>query len=377
MARKRRKLFVPKAASRPYVRQQVRTGLKTAGRMATEYATPKLKAYLDEKISGATINEVGTLVQQAAESLKSPTGTLGKNLCNEKMQLLNGTAVGDTTESTCVFSYRPKKTRKTEDTIFYEAIRNKTVNITTTAGKQTVADRNLALLEPPNSDTLLSDTSYTNFSIRNEFDRMFQARMIQQPNYAKDQLEQNMIANFHQLHSTMIIKAPEQGAIVEIYDLQPRFGIGPGTRQSETQADDHISPQWCMKNGFTNNVGSLQTMTVYDYEQVGADPMDSSTFRRTYNLIKKTTVRMTKNSVHRHRHVFGINKSVTWDEMGQASSNGGTAPWLPTQMVIIRGYPTSSQLSETVQVTIQQESTLKYSSRLGNSTQVIVYNNNT
>ena len=376
MARKRRKLF-PTPARYTTKRGAVRSGLKTAGRMATEYATPKLKAYLDEKISGVTINEVGTFVQETADKLKTPTGTKGKNLNKDKMQLLSGTAVGDTTETTCVFSYRPKKTRKMEDTIFYEAVRNKTFTLTTTDQKQYVADRNLALLEPPGGDTLASNTSYTNFSIRNEFDRMFQARLIQQPSYAKDQLEQNMIANFHQLHSTMIIKAPSSGAIVEIYDLQPQFGIGPGTYQSEHQADDHISPQWCMKNGFTNNVGSLQTMAVYDYEKVGADPMDSSTFRRTYNIIKKTTVRMTKDSIHRHRHVFGINKSVTWDEMGQASSNGGTAPWLPTQMVIIRGYPTSASLAEAVTVTIQQESTLKYSSRVGQSTQVIVYNNNT
>lgn len=375
MATKRRKLFPTTT------RRGIRKAAVQAARAATKaYATPIVKDVLDGKISTATINEIGTLVQETCEKLKTPTGVKGHNLNKDKMQLLSGTAVGDTTETTCVFSYRPKKTRKMEDTIFYEAVRNKSFTFTTTAGKQYVADRNLALLEPPGGDDISTDTSYTNFSIRNEFDRMFQARLVQNTGgstYAKDQLEQNMIANFHQLHSTMIIKAPTSGAIVEIYDLQPQFGIGPGTKQNEFQADDHISPQWCMKNGFANNVGSLQTQAGYDFNVVGADPMDSSTFRRTYNVIKKTTVRMTKDSVHRHRLVFGINKSVTWDEMGQASPNGGTAPWLPTQMVIARGYPNSGSLAESVELTIQQESMLKYSSRVGANTQVIVYNNNT
>jgi hypothetical protein len=75
--------------------------------------------------------------------------------------------------------------------------------------------------------------------------------------------------------------------------------------------------------------------------------------------------------------VFGINKSVTWDEMGQASANGGTCPWLPTQMVIHRGYPSSTSLAEAATITIQQESKLYYSSRLGAGSKVIVYNNNT
>ena len=374
---KRRKLFVPRSAVKPYVRQQVRTGLKRATRMGAQYATAKAKEVFDNQIAGKTISDVGVLLQGQAEKLKSPIGTEGKNFNKDKMQLLNTTAVGETSESTCVFSYRPKKTRKTEDTIYYEALRNKTVTLTNVAGFQSVADRNLALLEPPSGDNLTADNSYTNFSIRNEFDRMLRARTIQgTAGTARDLPTQSMVANFHQLQSTMIITAPAGGAIVDIYDLQPKFGIGPGTWQSETYASDHIGPQWCFLNGISANT-VVETMDNLDHTTIGADPMDSVTFRRTYNLIKKTTVRMSANSIHRHRHVFGINKSVTWDEMGQASANGGTCPWLPTQMVIHRGYPSSTSLAEAATITVQQESKLYYSSRLGSTSKVIVYNNNT
>ena len=86
---------------------------------------------------------------------------------------------------------------------------------------------------------------------------------------------------------------------------------------------------------------------------------------------------MTSNSIHRHRHVFNINKSITYDEMAQASVDGGTAPWCPTQMVVVRGYPTSTSLAAPCSIEIQQETKLSYSSRLAKTTNVIVYNNNT
>ncbi len=344
--------------------------------MATEYATPKLKAYLDEKISGITVDEIGGLLQKEAEKLKSPIGAEGKNLNKDKMQLISSTAIGETTESACIFSYRPKKTRKTEDTIYYESVRNKKYECVTTDGVQVPFDRNLALLEPPSGDTLTFSSSYTNFSIRNEFDRALRARLqntVAQP----DQLKENLVLNFHQLHSTMILRAPSEGAIVDIYDLQPKFGIGPGTYSDEKFASDHISPYWCFYNGLIAGTGTIDTMDSYGYSVVGAEPSSSPTFRRTYNVLKQTTVRMSSNSIHRHRHVFGINKSVTWDEMAQASSSGGTCPWLPTQMIVVRGYPTASSAAEPVRVECQQESKLKYSSRVGQSTNVIVFNSAT
>lgn len=381
----RRKLFYsgPRSLRKPGVsttaaRAKVNNMPKTStARKGLEYAGPKFKQELANNANGITIGDLVTLLTKAAEAFRSPVGADGKNLNEDEKQLVSGTAVGDTTESQCLAFYRPKKAKKTEDTIYYEAIRTKKVTITTANDLQYVADRNLAVLEPPSGDTLASDTSWTNFSIRNEYDRMLLARTTNAVVGAKDTLKQNLIANFHTLESTMILRAGEAGAIVEIYDLVPKFGIGPGTYSSEVYSSDHLSPHWCMFNGYENNVAVIDTMDGYGYNQPGASPMDSTTFRRTWKLLKKTTVRMTKNSVHRHRHVFGINKSVSWDEMGQASSAGGTAPWLPTQMIIVRGYPSATYKADAVTVECQQESKLHYSSRLGAFSQVIVYNNNT
>lgn len=115
-------------------------------------------------------------------------------------------------------------------------------------------------------------------------------------------LKQTLVANYHSLSSVMILKAPAEGAIVEIYDLQPKFGIGPGTYQAEYYAQDHISPIWCWIEGMDDAV--IDSQDPFSEFIVGADPMESPTFRRTWNIIKKTTVRMTANSIHRHRFVL-------------------------------------------------------------------------
>ena len=354
-----------------------KSGIKLAkkvGSSAFNSATKTLKTELSKKISKQDIDALMKTTQIFAEKIKSPSGVLGRNLNLVKMELLDQPAVGGTTESTSLFSYRPKRTPKTTDTIFYTAKRTKKIDITNSDGQQYIDDRNLALLEPPTNDNLSSDTSYTNFSLRNEFDRMLLARVTDQTT-EQDTLKQTLTANYHSLASLMILRAPAQGAIVEIYDLQPKFAIGPATYQSEGYATGYLSPKWCWGAGTGSTI--IESMDNISQNTIGSEPMESPTFRRTWNITKKTTVRMTSNSIHRHRSIFNINKSVTYDEMAQCSTSGGTVPWLPTQMVVVRGYPTSTSKAEAVTVSCQQESTLHYSSRLAKSTSVIVYNNNT
>ena len=363
-----------KSSVTPRMRRAAYRVAKKTGSSVLAAATSTLKKELANVTRDQDIDSLAKSTQKFAERIKTPTGVLGRNLNLVKMQLLDQPAVGGTTESTSMFSYRPKRTPKTTDTIFYTAKRTKKIDITNSDGSQQIEDRNLALLEPPSGDTLSSNTSYTNFSIRNEFDRMLLARVTDQET-EQNTLKQTLTANFHSLASLMILRAPTQGAIVEIYDLQPKFGIGPGSYQSEGYATDHLSPKWCWGAGTGTTI--IETMDNISQNTVGSDPMESPTFRRTWNIIKKTTVRMTSNSIHRHRSIFNINKSVTYDEMAQCSTSGGTVPWLPSQMVVVRGYPTSSSKAEAVTVSCQQESTLQYSSRLAKSTSVIVYNNNT
>lgn len=353
---------------------RVKTKLKSSGSKLFETATKSLKETALRRAEDTAIDGIEKITQEIAERIKAPVGANGRNLNLVKMELLDQPAVGGTTESTSMFSYRPKRTQQTSDTIRYKAIRNRKTTIANTDGQQQPGDFNLALLEPPLNDILTSSSSYTNFSIRNEFDKMLKARVTAN-SVQLDTLKQSLVANYHSLSSVMILRAPEQGAIVEIYDLQPKFGIGPGTYQSETYALDHLSPYWCWLAGLDD--ATIDTMDLYNALVPGGDPLASPTFRRTWSIIKKTTVRMTSNSIHRHRFVFNINKSVTYDEMAQASTQGGTAPWLPSQMVVVRGYPTATSQAEVASVVVQQESTLSYSSRLAKTTDIIVYNNDT
>jgi hypothetical protein len=385
-SRRRRKLFVPSAAVRSRIINAgvdsavgyARGKLKGAGIKGDmlDTVTPAVKNYLEASVQDMDIDGVCSVVEKTAEKMKPPRAKSGRNLNKTKRQLMDQPAVSGTTESNCMFSYRPKRSKKTTDTMYYHSIRNKKYTLSSYEGFQQGSDRNLMLLVPPKNDNMSSDSSYCNISVKNEFDRMLKARFTDKDGAAVEGLKDTLIADFHMLSSVMIIKAPATGAIVDIYDVQPRFGIGPGTYTSEILTTGHLSPLQTWYKGLTSAV-TIDTEDDYNNNKVGSEPLESPTFRRTYNIIKKTTVRMTSNSIHRHRHVFNINKSITYDEMAQASADGGTAPWCPTQMVVVRGYPTSTALSAACSIDIQQETKLSYSSRLAKTTNVIVYNNNT
>ena len=385
-SRRRRKLFVPTRAQRSravgagvdmasgFVREKFKSAGIPAGALDT--VTPAIKNYLEAQVQDLDIDGVSSVVEKTAEKMKKPRAKSGRNLNKTKRQLMDQPAVSGTTESTCLFSYRPKRAKKTTDTMYYHSIRNKKYTLSSGDGVQAQADRNLMLLVPPKNDDMKTDTSYCNISVKNEFDRMLKARFTDKDGTAVEGLKDTLIADYHIFSSVMIVRAPSTGAIVDIYDLQPRFGIGPGTYTSEGLTTGHLSPLQTWSKGLTSAV-TIETEDNYTPSVVGSEPLESPTFRRTFNIMKKTTVRMTSDSIHRHRHVFNINKSITYDEMAQSSPDGGTAPWCPTQLVVVRGYPTSSSLAQPCTVEIQQESKLSYSSRLAKTTNVIVYNNNT
>lgn len=385
-SRKRRKLYVPTRAARTRIINSgvdaaagyARTKLTGAGIKADmlDTVTPAIKNYIEAAVQDKDIDGVCSVVEKTAEKMKPPRAKSGRNLNKTKRQLLDQPAVSGTTESTCLFSYRPKRAKKTTDTMYYHSIRNKKYTLSSGDGVQAQADRNLMLLVPPKNDDMKSDTSYCNISVQNEFDRMLKARFTDKDGTAVEGLKDTLIADYHIFSSVMIVRAPSTGAIVDIYDLQPRFGIGPGIKTNEALTSGHLSPLQTWTKGLTSAV-TIETEDNYTPSTVGSEPLESPTFRRTFNIIKKTTVRMTSDSIHRHRHVFNINKSITYDEMAQSSPDGGTAPWCPTQLVVVRGYPTSSSLAQPCTVEIQQESKLSYSSRLAKTTNVIVYNNNT
>ena len=354
-SRRRRKLFVPPRAARSRI---VNAGVDAAvgyarGKLTgagiksdmLDTVTPAVKNYLEAAVQDLDIDGVCSVVEKTAGKMKPPRAKSGRNLNKTKRQLMDQPAVSGTTESNCMFSYRPRRSKKTTDTMYYHSIRNKKLSLTSSDGFQIAADRNLMLLVPPKNDDMKSDTSYCNISVKNEFDRMLKARFIDKDGAAVEGLKDTLIADYHILSSVMIIKAPSTGAIVDIYDIQPRFGLGPSTKYNEQLAiDGHLSPLNCWDKGLTDAV-TIDTEDDYRNNVVGSEPLESPTFRRTFNIIKKTTVRMTSNSIHRHRHVFNINKSITYDEMAQSSVDGGSAPWCPTQMVVVRGYPTATSLA--------------------------------
>jgi hypothetical protein len=290
-------------------------------------------------------------------------------------ELVETTAAKSTTDSSSLYFYRPHRKNHPAESIDYTYKRNRSFNETVGANVQGVGDVNGMVLEPPLNDPNDS-TSYSNISVR----KIFDDAMASVYSKASDALteynqpKQNISVHLGTYTQTLQIVAPAQGAIVEIYDLKPKFGIGPSTYIDETSLTGFMSPRYCMSNGLTEIIEPDDTYTL---AVLGARPTDSLMFKRTWDVIKKTTVRMTDSSIHRHRSVFGINKTISYQEMAQASTSGGMAPWCPTQMVIVRGFTSTTEQSKGVTVAFQQETSLNYKAYPGGKTKVIVYDDRT
>lgn len=333
--------------------------------------TTTLKKELASKIntSNPTIGGLAAIAIEASKKFKAPTGAEGRNLNMVDAELVDTTAAKSTTDSASLYFYRPHRKNHPAESLDYTYKTNRSFNLVTSADQQGIADANGMVLEPPVNDPTDS-TAYTNVSVRKIFDDALQARYRQKDGTAVHQPEQNLSLHFGTYTQTLQIVAPATGAIVDIYDLKPKFGIGPSTYNTRTNLIGFMSPRYCMSEGMTETIEPDDTYTL---SVLGARPVDSLMFKRTWDIIKKTTVRMTDSSIHRHRSVFGINKTITYQEMAQCSTDGGMAPWCPTFMVVARGFASSTEQAKAVTVAFQQETSLSYRAYPGGKTKVIVY----
>lgn len=337
--------------------------------------TTKLKQELASKINSAnpTIGGLAAIAIEASKKFKTPAGVDGRNLNIVDAELVETTAAKSTTDSASLYFYRPHRKSHPAESLDYTYKRNRSFQETIGANVQGVGDVNGMVLEPPLNDPN-DNTSYSNISVRKIFTDALQARYRESDGTAVHQPEQNLSVHLGTYTQTLQIVAPAQGAIVDIYDLRPKFGIGPSTYIDETSLTGFMSPRYCMSTGLTEVIEPDDTYTL---AVLGARPVDSLMFKRTWEVIKKTTVRMTDSSIHRHRSVFGINKTISYQEMAQASTSGGMAPWCPTQMVIVRGFASTTEQAKGVTVAFQQETSLNYRAYPGGKTKVIVYDDRT
>ena len=193
------------------------------------------------------------------------------------------------------------------------------------------------------------DTKYTNLTVQEAFTNVLRAKTEYTSNQLVDQEltipESNMTVHLESVTAEMLITNGDKASEITIYDLVPQYDLGPTTYSSEGYAIGYMSPLWCWSEGLLNE--SIELRDALSWSNIGAKPSDAVTFSRTWTTIKKTRITMASNSVHKHNLMVGINKSIPYQKMAQASTSGSSfGGFCPTILVTTRGLPTSTLLAD-------------------------------
>ncbi len=340
-----------------------------------------LKSVLKEAKKEVTIAGGMALLDKMAKDHKQPIGSNGLRVGPTKEkeyqeQKIDTRAVGAGTYSSCYYMYRPKATLKSPR----QTYRYKTsVQTAVSSGSNAQEARDISVLHARavknNPD---SDSKYSNLTIQEAFDNVLRAKTqyTGETGTPQDLIipESNMTIHLESVTAEMLITNGDKASEITIYDLVPQYDLGPATYNSEGYALGYMSPFWCWNVGL--NTESIELRDSLTWNDIGAKPSDSVTFSRAWTTIKKTRITMASNSTHKHNLMVGINKSIPYQKMAQASSDGGSfGGFCPTILVVTRGLPTSTLLADTSQMNISCNLEFRCSSNLNQSPQAIVYNN--
>lgn len=341
-----------------------------------------LASVLKEAKKEVTIAGGMALLDKMSKDHKSPVGALGVRIGPTKEkdmqeQKIDTRAVGAGTYSNCFYAYRPKQTLKSPR----QQYRQKTSILrqtTSSNDEQKYIDISVLHARPVlnNPD---SNSKYTNLDIKKAFDNVLRA----QTKYTgtgsvseKTIPESNTTIHLESVTAEMLLTNGDNASEVTIYDLVPQYDLGPTTYSNESYATGYMSPGWCFNQGLDTE--SIELQDNLEAKDIGAKPSDSVTFSRTWHVIKKTKITMSSNSVHKHNLMVGINKSIPYQKMAQASNGGASfGGYCPTIFITSRGLPSSSHQATSTEVNVSCNLELRYSSNLNQSPQAIIYDSTT
>ena len=366
--------FIPKNTMKRV--KSAEKAAKTAYRFARK-VTPIVKQATQELNMPGAISVLGKL----EETMKQPKGSNGLALGPTKLekfanQSINSTAVGSSTYSNTFYSYRPKVDLKSPR----QRYRQKTAiltNKTIVENKQQVIDISLLDASPVKNNPD-SNSKYTNLSIKAAFDNVLRAVMASGTGSGSiTGLESNTTIHLDLVAGEFLITNGSTASEVTIYDCIPQYDLGPTVYSNESYAIGYMSPTWCWYQG----LDAADTLYLNDQmaqSSIGSKPSDSVAFSRAWKIIKRTTIRMTADAVHKHNFVCGINKTIPYQRYAQASVDGAKfGGYCPTTMMMFRGLPTSTQQATASEINVSCNLEFRYSSNLNQNTQAIVYDSTT
>jgi len=342
-------------------------------------ASVGLKQATFEEVSKLTTEGLANYAKSTLERIKIPTPrSVGAAIAPFRgaraTEIVESGAVSAVTNSACLYVYaKPRK--NINKYLGQKYVQTKVVtdpNITSTVNVQNYMDCNIACVERPQSD-VATNARYAHLCIRDCFDTLLTPEVRKAGTAGTLVIpEDSTSMHIGSISSELTINMGSSAGVLDIYDLVPKFDLGPATYFSGTFANGYMSPSWCFESITTN---SIQLDSAYAATTTSLRPTDSPTFSRTWKVIKKTRLQLTTNSVHRHNSYYGINTTISYQRMAQASTAGSMfAGICPVIMIVYRGYPSATNnVADSITFNASRVIRMTYSSVIGQGTRSINY----
>lgn len=376
---------MPRASSRPRVRKSGWTKPTMKKVAETVKTTPVYKAAskaknakeLKDALSTQTIPSLLGLAYKAAENRKSVIGMIGLNLLPKESRdtVVQGSAIGDMTSSMSMYMYRPpRKTRAGFEGIKYAQKTMSTLELGIAANNQGLFDIPI-LCGKEVKDNPANDNKYNNLSVKRAFDQYLKSK-VQVDSTEKTLKNAQTSIHITSLTNELIITNNKTtSTYVDIYELVPQHNLGPSTYSSKIKSDGYMSPTWCMTQMSLNTVSTDDAL---DPNSIAFTPYNSTDFSRTWKEVKRVRINLTGSATHRHKSIYQINKTVTYQEMQQMSPDGGMfAGWNPVIFGILKGTPGdvsgTSRRAREANITFVSNMQLNYEANPEAQSKVIVF----
>ena len=326
-----------------------------------------------EKLATVPVAELVSIAVSATKGEKSPIGADGVNLnatSNRDVSIV-GSAVGEFSTSASMYMYRPHRKRTNVGAVNYVQKTRWSATRTSSTGQQAHWDISVLDASPVETNPD-SNTKYTNLSIKKAFDDFLLATA---EGYTSTPLkiQQSSIHVKSLSCEVNITNRSEHNIIVDIYEVVPKFSLGPTEYVDEGYAQGPMSPSYAWSNGLSAETPQLEN--VLTSTTVGSKPTDSFSYLRTWKEVKHVKVNLTAGSTHIHKMAYAINKTLSYQEFQQFNAKGGKfAGWNPTLLFRSRGVPTAlNTIADSSSVAMLADMQLNYSGYMGEGGRAIVF----
>ena len=338
--------------------------------------------FMREKLADMPIAGIAVELLKRARDIKSPRGADGTNVMPPDTRdiVIKEGASSAVSSSASLFCYRPPRKRKYEGADYIQMTRSAG---TFSAGAGTQNRRDISILDvrPPSGDD--EDDKYSNLTLSKAFNDYLLAKN-QTGTTGTDENVLNIQQSALHLKTVSaelsITNVKSTTAVVDLWEVVPKFALGPATYSNSGYADGYMSPSYCWLRGLSNDSGTTATDTpmledLLTAGTTGARPTDSLNFARSWKIVKHVKINLTGGSTHNHKMVYAINHTVPYQEFAQASTSGGKqAGYMPSFLMNIKGVPVGSNvLGAEAEVAYNCAMRMNYSGYMSGDSRSIVF----